>query len=221
MKPEPAATKAVLWDLDGTLVDSLPDLALAARRLGREEGLSEPSDDDVRRAVGDGVRLLILRLFPEGDANDLERRIERFLAHYLENPVVETRPFPGIPALLDALSAAGFRHAVVTNKPQALARDVVRELGLDARLPVVLGGGAEHPLKPAPDLPLAALARLGVAPAGARLVGDHSTDLGAGRAAGCSTVFCRWGYGRPGAETPDATASSVDELRAILLGAGD
>lgn len=204
---------AILFDLDGTLVHSLPDLANAANRMRAGLNLPSLSLEQVQACVGDGARMLVARALPE----DLfsEAQLTRFLRYYQQSLHHRTRPYAGIVELLNRLPSR--RLAVVTNKPQAMTRQLLRHLDLERNFKVVIGGDRYAEKKPHP-LPLQkALATLEAEPCQALMVGDHHTDLRAGRAAGMKTCFCSWGYGNDGGEHPDFRVDSVAEL-AVLLG---
>lgn len=189
---------SVVFDLDGTLVDSLGDItaALNAALQGARPPLAALSAAEVRPLVGRGARVLLeqalaLRLGRTAEAAELDDAVDRFEEAYAEDPVGQTRPFPGIEAVLDALAAEGLALAVLTNKPVALARLVVERL-LPGRFAAVLGpeDGAR---KPGPE----ALARVaevtGTRPLG--LVGDSWVDVEAARQGGVPCAAVTWGLG--------------------------
>jgi phosphoglycolate phosphatase len=208
--------KAILFDLDGTLVDSVPDLAAAANALLAELGRPLLSLAQVTGMVGDGAAKLVERALAASGAGDtpLREALDRFLALYEADPTRLTRPYDGVPTVLDELAAAGWRLGVCTNKPERATRAVLAGLGLDRFFQVVLGGDSGPPRKP--DLrPLRmALDRLGSAAGSAAMVGDHRNDVEAARAAGMPVVFARYGYGTAtlGGMTPDAFIDRFAEL---------
>jgi phosphoglycolate phosphatase len=178
-----------LFDLDGTLIDSVADIAAALNDLRGELHLPPLDLPTVRGYVGDGSRLLVTRALPEFR----EEYLQRFLQLYGANLLGQTATYPGIREFLDL-----HRHdrlAVVTNKPLQPTLDLLAGLGLADYFPVVIGGESAPALKPDPAPVLLALERLGSSPAEAILIGDHHTDLKAGRAAGVKTCFCAWGIG--------------------------
>jgi phosphoglycolate phosphatase len=208
-----------IFDLDGTLVDSLPDIHAALARLMVARGESIFSLPDVRGFIGDGVPTLLARAFAaRGKVQDAVA-LPEFLADYEANAAIHTRAFDGIPAVLDALQGAGWRLAVCTNKPVAAARILLDALGLSARF-AALGGGDSFPVrKPDPAHLLATLREAGGDPASAVMIGDHHNDIAAGRGAGMPAVFCAWGYGpreaadgAPVAERPDALPALLESL---------
>jgi len=212
--------RAVIWDLDGTLVDSVGDLASALNGVLRQHGLAPRTAAAVRKMIGDGVSELVLRGFAAAGralaAADLPPLRREFLAIYARCAIRETRPMPGAAAVLAGLSADGWRHAVCTNKPAGIARDILAALELSSHIAAVVGGDDSLPLKPDPAPVRACLDALDVAPARALMVGDSANDVAAGRAAGVPVIFARYGYGDlPGGEAAYALAASVDALNEI------
>ncbi len=205
-----------LFDLDGTLVDSVADLATAVNLLRHELALPPLSLETIRSYVGDGATALVTRALPPGAFSPA--RLERFLDHYGNHLLDTTRPYPGI---LDFLAAKRRRPlAVVTNKPLELSRQLLRGLGLEAFFPVVVGGDSCPEKKPSPQPVQLALAGLGAVPVDVVLIGDHHTDLCAGRAAGVRTCFCAWGLGNTGGIGHDYFAATPEELLQLFPGSG-
>ncbi len=206
--------QAVCWDLDGTLVDTLADLAAAANAVRGQVGLDPLPAAAVRGMIGDGVAALLTRVLAPLAPRAEDRAA--FLASYGAICDRSSPAFPGIRAAVDRLQAAGVAQAVVTNKPDAFVPRILAAAGLDA-IRVRIGG--DGPRKPDPAPVRLALARLGVAAERAWMVGDHRTDLAAGAGAGCRTVFCTWGYGEAGGERADAVAGTPAAVLAAVLGA--
>ena len=197
-----------LFDLDGTLVDSVADLATAVNLLRFEMALPPLSLEAIRSYVGDGATALVTRSLPPGAFTPA--RLQRFLEHYGAHLLDTTRPYPGI---LDFLAAQRRRPlAVVTNKPLALTNQLLQGLGLDTYFPVVVGGDSCAEKKPSPLPVQLALEGLGAAAADAVLIGDHHTDLRAARAAGVRTCFCAWGLGETGGTAHDYFAATPEDL---------
>jgi phosphoglycolate phosphatase len=208
--------KLVLFDLDGTLVDSAPDIAAALNAALADLGQPTHPLPVVTTYVGDGAAKLVERAVAPTAEVDQQLLLERFKAQYAANVCVHTRPYPGIVETLGRLTAAGTPLAVLTNKPGDLARSLLRALALDGAFADVVGDGDGYARKPAPDAALALCARHGVAPADTLLVGDGLPDMQLGRAAGCRVAAVTWGYTpREGleAEGPDWI---VDEPGALL-----
>lgn len=202
------AADAFLFDLDGTLVDSVADLATAVNLLREELDLPPLDLPTVRAYVGDGATALVTRALPEGWF--APARLQRFLALYREHLLDRTFVYPGIGEFLEL--HRGRPMAVVTNKPFPLARDLLAGLGLLPCFPVVIGGESSPARKPDPAPVLLALERLGVPRDRAVMIGDHHTDLRAGRAAGVLTCFCAWGIGRDGGVPFDFLAETTADL---------
>lgn len=208
--------KTALFDLDGTLIDSRADLALAMNLTRRDFGLPPKTLDEVVACVGEGVRSLIERANPECPElweKMLDRQRVHYRAHLLDNTVL----YPGVKETLLALRADGWRLAVVTNKPGPVTRPILEELGVLALFGAVVGGGDCPALKPDPAPLQMAAARMGVTlDSQDWMVGDHFTDLEAGRRAGVRRCFCRFGFGEARGETYDL---AIDRMAAFLAGA--
>jgi phosphoglycolate phosphatase len=211
---------ALLFDLDGTLVDSVPDLAAAANRLLAEFGHPPLDPKEVAGMVGDGVAKLVERVLAARGAREIatDEALRRFVALYEANAATLTRPYPGVAAGLEALAARGFRFAICTNKIERATRLVLEGVGLARFFPVMLCGDSLPTHKPDPGPCLAALARLGVPPEAAAMIGDHRNDVLAARGAGIPAIFARYGYGLAtlGALRPDAMIDRFDELPGVL-----
>jgi len=191
--------RCVCLDLDGTLIDSAADLAAALNRRLAAHGLAPHPLAAVKRMIGDGARVLITRGFAaHGIALDeaaLAAEVAAFIPDYEARSLVETGPFPAVPETLVALREAGFTLAVVTNKPEGPTHTILRALGLDHHFATVAGGDSFPVRKPDPGHLTGALARLGIAPQQAVMVGDHRNDLIAARGAGITSIFAAYGYG--------------------------
>ncbi|GAC1630217.1 MAG: HAD-IA family hydrolase [Nevskia sp.] len=211
----------VLFDLDGTLLDSAPDLGLAANLVREGLGMAPLPLDDYRPQASNGARgLLKVALDIAPGQADYEMHKDAFLRHYQANLVTHTRAFDGVPELLAALDEAGLRWGVVTNKVGWLARPVMAGTGLAARAAcLVAGDSTPHP-KPAPDGLLLAARELGLAAGDCIYVGDDLRDIVAGHAAGMRTVAAGWGYlgAHPDLSTwqADAIAMTPQALIAMI-----
>jgi phosphoglycolate phosphatase len=182
--------RLAIFDLDGTLVDSLDDLHASVSHALRALGLPARSREEVHGYVGEGARMLVERsIAPRTDL--LEPALAAWRAHYEDHCLDRTRAYPGIDELL---GRAGRVLAVHTNKPGALARKILGGLGLLPRFAAVTGGD-EAPRKPDPTGVRAIMARVGAAPADAVLVGDSRVDAATARAAGIPFVAVTWGFG--------------------------
>lgn len=198
---------AVVFDLDGTLVDSVPDMHAALNRVLAERGHPALTLDRVRGFVGHGVPMLVRRAMAavgaaEGGFDDWH---DGYMRCYGEGICVATQPYGGVLAALDALAAQGHRLGVCTNKPQALTEALLDALGLSPCFGAVLGGDTAFGRKPDPRPLQEVLARLGGGPA--VMVGDSAADIGAARAAGMPVLLYTGGYG--GAALDPATADAA------------
>jgi len=197
MRPGPSdfVAEAVLFDLDGTFADTAPDLAAALNALRAELALAPAAPETLRPYTSQGVRGMLgagLGVRP-GDT-DYRRLYQRFLDHYEQALCVHTRPFAGIPALVDRLDAQGLRWGIVTNKSQRFTLPLMRSLGYDRRARCLVSGDSSPRAKPSARPMLLACAVAGCRPANTLYVGDDRRDIEAGRAAGMVTVAVRYGY---------------------------
>ena len=198
---DPAWPRAALFDLDGTLIDSVPDITLAVAELMATEDLAPFDEADVRIMVGHGLRVLVRRaLDARGrtpDPAEFEAVIDRMLEIYPRHLTGRTTLLPGVVECLDSLAAADCAVAVVTNKIQSAATTVLGHFGLSDRFTIILGdqeGLSDLAPKPEPDMLLHTLSAVGVEPADAVMVGDSGADVAAARAAGVFSVAVRGGY---------------------------
>ncbi|MGA2081345.1 MAG: HAD-IA family hydrolase [Holophaga sp.] len=205
----------VIFDLDGTLIDSRADLALAVNLTREELGLPPIPQEQVVGYVGEGVRKLLSRALPE-----CPDRLEEALAinrrHYRAHLLDRTRLYPGVRPALERLGGLDLRLMVVTNKPREFTDLILEGLGVAPYVSAVVGGGDGPRLKPDPAPLLLALERAGCGAPGSWMAGDHFTDLEAGRRAGLKRCYCRYGFGDPGAETWDLAVDDLGELADAL-----
>ena len=188
--------RAVVFDLDGTLIDSDPDIRAAVNRVLATEGLAPLSTEEVRSMIGDGAKALVERAFAARGLVASAAHVAAFVADYEVNAVVETAPYPGIVEALQVLKDAGHPLGVCTNKPVVAARNVLAVLGLDQYFHVVMGGDSTPYRKPNPNHLAAVLQALGATPERAVMVGDHANDIKAADGLGVPSVFVSWGYGK-------------------------
>jgi phosphoglycolate phosphatase len=212
----------LVLDLDGTLVDSAPDLAACLNRLLAARGLAPFGLAAVRAMIGDGVAALVERgLAARAVAHD-GSALDDFMADYAAHLADATRPYPGVIPTLDALATKGWRLAVCTNKPEALARRLLCLLDLERHLGAIGGGDSFAARKPDPAHLLATIAAAGGTPDRAVLAGDGENDLRAAHGAAIPCIFAAWGYGSPAlASSAAARATRFPDLPALaarLLG---
>jgi 2-phosphoglycolate phosphatase len=217
----PQVMRAVLFDLDGTLADTAPDMARTVNLMRERRGLATVPPERVRPFVSQGARGMIAAAFGvAGDHPEFQAMREEFLALYADNLCIDTRLFPGMEELLGSLESRGIAWGVVTNKFERLARPVIAGLGLGERAAVVVGGDTCPRAKPYPDPLLFACAAIGIAPSHTLYVGDDERDVQAARAAGMPVIVAGYGYlGQgPPPETwgADAIAASVQEVAAWI-----
>jgi len=219
--PRPPRPEAVVFDLDGTLVDSLPGIAASTREtveafLGRVP--ERLGDEAVTRMVGEGARILLTRAFAAEGAPLPEGALERWRSAYDRLAPTHTRPMPGATRLLDALRDAGVAVGLCTNKPHEATLKLLEALSWRARFDAVRGAGSTPADKPDPRHLLAVLEALGTGPSAAWFIGDSPTDAEAGVAAGVHTVLLAHGYSRQPVHTLPAKAHLPDlpRLAAVL-----
>ena len=185
-----------IFDLDGTLLDTLQDLAASVNYALRQHGMPEHSVDDVRRFVGNGVRLLMERAVPNGAQNpDFEATFATFREHYMHHSLDTTKPYPGIPEVLAELKARGCRLAVVSNKMMAATQELIHHFFPDT-IEVAIGEHEAEGIrkKPAPDTVYAAFKALGVGKENAVYVGDSDVDIQTAHNAGLPCISVLWGF---------------------------
>ncbi len=184
----------VLFDLDGTLLDSAPDMLATVNRMRAARGQEPMALPALRPHVSRGARAMTAAAFPGLDGEVPTAMVHEFLDVYAQELGRHSAPFAGVPALLEAIEAAGRRWGIVTNKPERLARRVLAGLGWEERCAVLVGGDTLAERKPHPLPLLHAAQSLGVAPADCAYVGDDARDIAAARAAGMPAVVALWGY---------------------------
>lgn len=193
--------KALFFDLDGTLIDSLPDLAEAVNDMMAANGLPAHTTEAVSRMVGKGVPVLVSKAFAghgrvvEGD--ELKAEVVRYLGFYEPRATRLTKLFPHAEDMLRAL-ASDYKLAVCTNKPEGVSREIIASFGLSDVISTVVGGDCGVPAKPAPDMMWLTAKRLGVSPEACVMVGDSVNDVVSAKAAGIRVAVVRYGY----TETP-------------------
>ena len=187
-------TKAIVFDLDGTLLDTLTDLAASTNYALRSCGMPEHSIDDVRRFVGNGVRMLMTRAVPDGESNPrFDEAFSVFRQHYMQHCLDTTCPYPGIMDALAGLKEKGMMLAIVSNKMQA-ATEELRQHFFSNYIDVAIGESAAIRKKPAPDTVNEALRLLGISHDEAIYVGDSDVDIDTARAAMMPCASVLWGF---------------------------
>lgn len=209
-----------IFDLDGTLLDTLQDLADSTNYALALHHMPTRSVEEVRRFVGNGVGLLIHRAVPEGTDAELENQVLKdFRAHYLINMEHKTAPYPGVLELLDRLRAAGVHTAVVSNKFDGAVKGLCQAYFGD-RVEVAIGESQDVARKPAPDTVFRALAELNVPAEGAVYIGDSDVDIQTAKNAGLPCLSVSWGFRNQEFLTAHGATTIVDtraELTRLLL----
>ena len=213
----------IVFDLDGTLIDSRRDLADATNALIVELGGTALSDDEVAAMVGEGAAVLIGRALAAAGLERIPRgALDRFLALYDERLTVHTRPYPGIPEALNILRQDGVTLAVLTNKPERPTRQILDRLDLARSFQDVVGGDTDAGRKPDPAGMSGIIDRAGASAGSTILVGDSPIDLQTARAAGTRVCLARYGFGyrfQPEAFNGDELFVDVpSELPRVLRG---
>ncbi len=216
----PERIGCVLFDLDGTLVDTAPDMVGALDELRAEEGLAPEDYQSMSRHVSRGALGLLSAGLPPRDEAAMAAAVARFLELYAARVSRSSRLFPGLDLILERIERRGWAWGVVTNKPGWLSEPLLADLGLSRRIAALVCGDTLDKKKPDPAPLLHACELAGVKPAAAVYIGDDERDIVAGRAAGLATVAAGYGYVFPG-ENPrswraDAIVDSVAGIGAVL-----
>ena len=211
--------EVVIFDLDGTILDTLPDLSTAVNYALSRRGLPPHSLEEYKMMVGEGVRNLCRLALDSEDEQVLNESLQDFKAYYVAHILEMTRPYEGMPELMAALGERGIAVAVVSNKFQEGARKLIRHFYPDIPEERVLGEIEGRPRKPDPAMIEAVMSSF---PEGTRccVVGDAWTDIEAGKAYGCDTIGVSWGYRYTEAlykAGADVVVDTVDELKSLLM----
>jgi phosphoglycolate phosphatase len=211
----PLADATIVFDLDGTLVDTAPDLTNALNDALTRRGYAVISQETIRSAVGFGARVMIEEaLRRAGAEEDIDEMLADFLIHYEANIAAESRPFPGAVASLQTLAAAGAKLAVCTNKREHLTRKLLQALGLQHYFRSVAGRDTFTVSKPDPGHLTGAIALAGGEPSRAIMVGDSDVDIATAKSAGVPSILVSFGYAPQGLDrlAPDAVIDHFDDL---------
>lgn len=217
----PDSLDAVLFDLDGTLIDTAPDMVAVLTELQQAYGREALPYDYARANVSNGARALVRLAFPGVPESECDALHDEYLQRYEDLVCVQSRIFPDLPALLDGLDGLEIPWGVVTNKPRRMTDPLLAALGLASRLSCAVSGDTLPQRKPDPAPLLLGCQQAGTAPQRTVYVGDAARDIQAGRAAGMMTVAAAYGYILPGddpaAWDADAIAGNTRDLAKMLL----
>ena len=213
--------KLVIFDLDGTLLNTIDDLGTAANHTLAELGLPQHTLDEYRLMVGNGMRKLIMRALPQDKASDdafVDSTLQQFLEYYADHIDVHTKPYPGIPELINTLSTAGYQLAVASNKIQAGAEKLIEKFFPGIPFVSVMGNSPLYPLKPDAAVVEYIMQKAGTDRAHTVMVGDSGTDIQTARNAGIPIIAVSWGF-RPRHEltSADYIADSTAALESFLF----
>jgi phosphoglycolate phosphatase len=208
--------QAALFDLDGTLVDSLADLTSAVNHI-RENFANAPlSAEVVRLMIGKGSRNLIQQVLPTCSSSEIERALKLFLEYNTQHIVDKSRLYPGIRTMLDTLADGNITMAVISNKNEALCHLILKALSIDHLFSAVCGGDTLSERKPSPLPLLHIMSHYSMHPAATVMIGDSINDMQAGFQAGVATIGCRWGYATED-ELSTANAVAVTPLDIVEI----
>jgi len=207
--------KLIIFDLDGTLVDSCRDLATAVNLMRAHYNLPALALEDIRGYVGNGVRMLVTRAL-QGTTVDVNEALQVQIPLYRAHAVDQTTLYPGVLEGLKQLRERGDILAVATNKPAESCDIILKHLGIYDWFISVLAADRFPVLKPAPDMITHIMTLAGVTPENTWVVGDNYTDLEAARRAGVSSIFVTYGYGTPGSETPTRQCDAFEAILGVL-----
>lgn len=213
--------EAILFDMDGTLLDSAPDFIAITQQLLKDYDYTPVNDSKIRDVVSGGARAMVSTAFSMDESHPLFEGLRlEFLARYLQDCAVYSKLYEGINGLLTDIEKAGLRWGVVTNKPVRFAEPIMERLGLTERCSILICPEHVTHCKPSPEPILLAAKQLAVDPSNIVYVGDDKRDIDAGNAAGCKTVAVEYGYIHP-TDNPrnwgaGAVVASVSELHQLI-----
>lgn len=211
--------RLVVYDMDGTLIDAFVDIHDGINTVLKRFGLPPRTMDDVRRGVGDGARMLIARMLPPEAQGLLDEAYHAYRAYYAAHPIVRAGLYPGVAATLDRLRLRGVHQAILTNKPDEVARPICDKLGLTGVVDGIWGEVDGVPSKPDPEALLAIVRHFGLEPAQCAMVGDGHPDCMVARAAGARFFGVTWGQMSRDdlvLHRPDAMLESFEQLNSLI-----
>ena len=210
--------QVLIFDLDGTLIDSRRDLATGINLMRQHYGLGPLPVETVAGLVGEGIRNLVSRSLQDAPfAVDLEEAVRLDSEFYRQHIHDETTLYPGVREGLDRLAAAGHVLALLSNKPGAASREILRYFEIEAFFASIVGGDSGALLKPNPEAVFAILRAVGGERADTWMVGDNHTDIAVAYRAGIHSIFVTYGMGTLGPEKPEVTAADFDAVTRLFL----
>ncbi|MCF7849642.1 MAG: HAD-IA family hydrolase [Kiritimatiellales bacterium] len=207
----------LVFDLDGTLIDSRADLAAGVNHMRANYGLPPLPADAISGYIGNGVRKLVERSLHDAADVDVEEAMRINRDYYVSHLTVHTTLYDGVSAGLRQLAAAGHKLALLTNKPGDASREIMEHFGLAAHFSEILGGGDVAELKPQPGGIFQCLETTGIDVSNAWMIGDHYTDLAAAQNAGVKSALVTYGFGNAQDYTADEYFASFSELTAYFV----
>lgn len=209
--------KLLVFDLDGTLIDSAGGIAVSVNRTRADFGFAPLSTEKIASFTGDGAKKLLERSFSDVQLPvSLEEAVEKMVSHYAADPVAESSLYDGVADGIKALQQAGWIVTVVSNKPVVVSEKILSHFGLTPYLSENIGGGSGFPLKPAPDALLHLMKKYAVEPENVWVIGDNHTDLNFAKNSGVRSIFCKYGFGTRGDAPCTAEAETFSGCVAIL-----
>ncbi|MBE6358265.1 MAG: HAD family hydrolase [Lentisphaerae bacterium] len=210
--------KLVVFDLDGTLIDSAGGIAHSVNRTRQHLGFKPLDKKLIASFTGDGIRKLLERSCADVTLPiPMEEVIKMTVDFYAADPVHDTAVYPGVMETLPRLREAGFKLAVLSNKPQVVSDKILKGLNIAQFMDANIGGEAGFPLKPAPDGLLYLMKKFETAPENTWMTGDNHTDLAVAANAGCRSIFCKFGMGFKGDYTANKDIDRFDQLADHLI----
>ena len=206
--------KLIVFDLDGTLIDSVPDLTDAANHVRTEFGLPILSQVEVRNLVGDGSKRFVEQVLPEFGEEEHQKGLELFLDYNFRHIADKTDFYPGVTETLECLKSSGYILVIVSNKYRSHCKEILRLLKADNFFSAILGADSLPERKPSPTPVIHLMKQFCVSEDETVMIGDSINDIAAGKSAGVLTIGCDYGYGKEG-ELRDAD-HTVSEIRQVI-----
>ena len=210
--------KLLMFDLDGTLIDSRGGIANAVNATRKHYGFPPLPLEEVVSYVGNGAKKLMERASKDFDVPvSLEELHQTMLKFYTADPVAETFLYPGVAETMDELFQANWTLTVVSNKSQSISKKILDQLGISCYISDIIGDGSSFPLKPAPDALLHLMEKYDAARENCWFIGDNYTDLEAAANAGIKSIFCEFGFGSKGNAASTADITAFTALTTLLM----